>query len=543
MSASSPIGDLIRQQARRRRGDLLIAAGAGAAGAASATLMLGLSGWFLAGAAMAGAAGPAAVAAFNYLLPSAGLRALAITRTVGRYGERLFAHRAAFKALAAVRSALFAGVAATPPPRALQLSSGEASARLVQDVDAVETLFVRRPSKWVAAGAALAATAVIGMTSPPAAGVFLAGLGLQVVVLRRLAEAITAGPATAQLRSSAALKEALGAYAPAFAELRCFGVTDRAIEAVMNRDAALSDAVRRRRDAESLLDLTQTALSAATLLAVATLCAGASLPMLALAVLATLAGVEGAGGFIRAAREGAAASDALRRLDLAASGAAASVFDPPSSGGLRIDGVELAPGRRLAIVGPSGSGKTRLLETLIGLRPPSPGRIRIGGVPLEERPLGWARPLFAYAPQDASLLTGTVAANLRLASPRADDAALWEALTDAQLAARVRRMPQQLDTWIGEGGEVLSGGERRRLAVARALLRPAPWLLLDEPTEGLDGTTERALVDAVEARLQRTGQGLILVSHRPFPLTLAAMRLAPEPAAAGPCMDARPAQA
>ena len=117
-------------------------------------------------------------------------------------------------------------------------------------------------------------------------------------------------------------------------------------------------------------------------------------------------------------------------------------------------------------------------------------------------------------------MTGTVAENLRLAAPQADDAALWDALADAQLDARVRRLPEGLATWIGDGGEVLSGGERRRLSLARAYLRPAPWLLLDEPTEGLDRGTEAELVAALDRRLSRTGQGVVIVSHRPAPLTL-----------------------
>jgi len=102
---------------------------------------------------------------------------------------------------------------------------------------------------------------------------------------------------------------------------------------------------------------------------------------------------------------------------------------------------------------------------------------------------------------------------------------MWDALRDAQLEARVRRMPEGLRTWIGDGGETLSGGERRRLALARAFLRPAPWLMLDEPTEGLDGKTEAAVVAALDRRLARTGQGLLLVSHRAAPLRLCPQRL------------------
>lgn len=117
------------------------------------------------------------------------------------------------------------------------------------------------------------------------------------------------------------------------------------------------------------------------------------------------------------------------------------------------------------------------------------------------------------------MIAGTVRANLALAGARTDDA-LWDALADAALEARVRALPQGLDTWIGENGERLSGGERRRLSLARALLRDAPWLLLDEPTEGLDAATEALVVQRLDARLKRTGQGLVLVSHRSAPRAL-----------------------
>ena len=521
MTAPSPIGDFLARQMRLRRGILAIAALSGAATAGAATLLLGLSGWFLAGAALAGASGPVAVQAFNYLLPSAGLRGLAITRTAGRYGERLFGHRAAFRALAALRPALFAGLAAAPPQVSLSLSSGEASARLVQDVNAIENAFVRRSAPWAATAAAAAAVAVIALASVWAAVAFLAGLGLQIAGGRILADRLSRDPGREQLRASGRLKDGLGAYLLAAPELRCFDLTPRAIGALMAHDGELSRAGLAGRDAEALMALVQASVAAATVVAVATLASTAALPFAALAVLATLAGLEGVTALLRAAQQQGGYDEAVARLDAVL--VAPNPLPPPPLpplASLEFDGRRFEPGTRLGITGPSGCGKTRTLEALVGLRAPPSGRFLVGATPLDSVPLGWARPLFAYAPQDARLVTGTVAENLRLASPRADDAALWDALADAQLDARVRRLPEGLATWVGDGGEVLSGGERRRLSLARAYLRSAPWLLLDEPTEGLDHGTETELVAALDRRLSRTGQGVVIVSHRPTPLTL-----------------------
>ena len=520
MSAPSPIGDFLARQVRLRRGDLLIAALAGAATAAATTLLLGLSGWFLAGAALAGSAGAAAVSGFNYLLPSAALRGLAILRTAGRYGERLFGHRAAFRALAALRPALFAGLAAAAPARSLALSSGEASARLVQDVDVLETVFVRRSAPWTVAAAAGSAAAVIALASPWAALAFLTGLAVLILAGRRLATRLTADAGRDQLRAAGRLKDGLGAYLAAAPELRCFDLTPRAIDALMAHNAELGLASLGRSDGEAQLNLLQAGMSALTVVAVAMLASGADLPLAALAVLSALAGMEGVSGLLRAAQQQGAYREAVARLDAVLVDAGTATAAPATDVAITLDDHRMGAAARLGVTGPSGCGKTRTLEALVGLREAPRGRILIGETPLETASLGWARPLFAYAPQDARLLTGTVGQNLRLAAPDADEASLWEALADAQLDARIRRMPLGLATWIGDGGEVLSGGERRRLSLARAYLRPAPWLLLDEPTEGLDRRTEAELVAALAQRLERTGQGVVIVSHRPAPLSL-----------------------
>lgn len=545
MTASGGLSALLAGEARRRRLDLLAAALSATAATAAATLLLGISGWFLAGAALAGAGAAGAVAAFNYLLPSAAFRALAIARTAGRYGERLFGHQGALRALAAVRPALFAGIAAAPPQQALSLSSGEASARLVQDIDAIETVFVRRSAPWAAAAAAVAGALAIALASPLASVAFLAGLAAQALVGGALARRLTTAAGTEALRAAGRLKDGLNAYAVAAAELRCFDLLEPAVAALLVHDTALGAAAVRRSDAEGMLGVARAGLVAATLLAVTGLCARVPIPLAALALLSALAGMEGVSALLRAAGSRGAATEAVARLESVMAQPGLPAPPPGSPAGLagpeiglpdltaadltvavlEADGVRLDPGARAGLGGPSGSGKTRALEALLGLRAAPPGRFRVGGAALEHGPIGWARPLFAHAPQDARLLTGTIAETLRLGAPGAEEAALWEALADAQLIDRVRRLPGGLNAWIGDGGERLSGGERRRLCLARAYLRPAPWLLLDEPTEGLDPATESAVVAALDRRLARTGQGVLIVSHRPAPIALCGVTL------------------
>jgi ATP-binding cassette subfamily C protein CydC len=178
----------------------------------------------------------------------------------------------------------------------------------------------------------------------------------------------------------------------------------------------------------------------------------------------------------------------------------------------------------------------------VGLRPSTEGRIGVGEVDIVDLHLQALRATFAYAPQEVQLITGSVRDNLLLADGTANDGDLWAVLHDAGLDDRIRANAAGLDHWIGDDGQRLSGGERRRLALARALLRPAPWLLLDEPTEGLDRRTEALVIQRLQRRLSRTGQGLVLVSHRPAALALADYRLQFDKAASSLVLEGGPSR-
>ncbi|MGW0418579.1 thiol reductant ABC exporter subunit CydD [Streptomyces sp. NPDC003015] len=194
---------------------------------------------------------------------------------------------------------------------------------------------------------------------------------------------------------------------------------------------------------------------------------------------------------------------------------------------------EVAPGETVALVGPSGAGKSTLLNVLLGFVRPTEGRVRIGGTDLAEVDLEEWRSRIAWVPQRPQLFAGTIAENVRLARPDADEAAVQRALADAGALGFVEALPLGADTVLGEDGAGLSAGQRQRLALARGFLADRPVLLLDEPTAALDGATEAEVVAAV--RRLAAGRTVLLVVHRPALLGVAdrVVRLA-EPAAPAP---------
>jgi len=527
--ASSPIRRLLRQARRRQQGDLWVAALSAGGAAAAASLLLGLSGWFLTGAAIAGAAGPVAIAAFNYLLPSAAIRFLAISRTGLRYTERLFGHAAALKALAEIRPALFAGIAAAPVARSLRLSSGEATTRLVQDVDALQDVFIRAAAPWTALAAVAAASVLIALASPLALAPFLAAFCAEVALGAWIGRARSRAPGAEALAATGALKDQLHAYAGASAELRCYGLTGAAIDHLMTLDARLGEAKRRCWSASAEMSVLQPAITGLAVMGVLLLCLRAPPALAALAALTAGVALESAGGLLAAMDQSGAVDAASERLDalLAPAATGSEPLSGPAWIDLDLGGARsrLQPGEHWLLAGVSGCGKTSVLESLLCLRDVAPGRIGIGGHDIGGLDPAGPRSLFSHAPQEPRLIAGTVRDNLRLADPDADEAAMWRVLARAQLDRKIADLPEGLDTWVGDGGARLSGGEQRRLSLARALLRPAAWILLDEPTENLDAETEAHLVEGLRAHLEETGQGLILVSHRPAAQALAGHRV------------------
>jgi ATP-binding cassette subfamily C protein CydD len=190
-------------------------------------------------------------------------------------------------------------------------------------------------------------------------------------------------------------------------------------------------------------------------------------------------------------------------------------FAYPSRPALVLDhfDLDLIPGETVALVGPSGAGKSTVATLLLGFAAPTAGRITVGGLDLSDCKLDVWRRMIAWVPQRPTVFRGTLDANIRLGAPSATDQSVCEAAMLAGADRFIRALPRGYETVVGDGGRPLSTGERRRVALARAFLRNAPLVILDEPTADLDRTSGEVVAEAVE-RL-RVGRTVLIIAHRP----------------------------
>ena len=392
------------------------------------------------------------------------------------------------------------------------------------DVNEVEQRFVRGSAIWSAWAGVATGGALLCLAGAPVLAAVMAVAATGLIAAWLLAAAMAAR-GRAVPRANGLLRQEFAVFAGATSELRAYGLEHWAAGRICARARTMVLAQQQVTAGGGWFELllaTSAGLAAAVALLIGR---GASLPIAALSAFAAMMMVDGAGSYVRGLQRRGHLQEAEARLNAMLLQAVPSTVSGRPVGaapGIALPNLAMRfpAGSIVGIRGASGCGKTIFIEQLARLRAVDRDRIRLDGIEINDVDPEAARSCFSLAPQDAALLSGSLRDNLLLASPSATGTDLWDALHDAALDGRVRRLRDGLDSDLGENGACLSGGERRRLALARAYLRPAPWLLLDEPTEGLDRETETIVIDRLKARLARSGQGAILVSHRQAPLAL-----------------------
>ncbi|MDM3521954.1 cysteine/glutathione ABC transporter ATP-binding protein/permease CydC [Citrobacter sp. Ca225] len=498
--------------------------------------LLTLSGWFLSASAVAGFAG---IYSFNYMLPAAGVRGAAITRTAGRYFERLVSHDATFRVLQHLRIHTFSKLLPLSPAGLARYRQGELLNRIVADVDTLDHLYLRVISPLVGAFVVIMVVtiglSVLDVTlACTLGGVMLLTLFIMPPVFYRAGK--TTGQNLTHLRGQ--YRQQLTSWLQGQAELTIFGASDRYRAQMEATELQWHEAQRRQSELTALSQALMLLIGAIAILLMLWMAAGgvgdnaqpgaliALFVFCALAAFEALAPVTGAFQHL-----GQVIASAMRITELTeqkpevtfptdVSDVPVQVtltlrdvsFSYPEQAQKALDSLSLQvnPGEHIAILGRTGCGKSTLLQLLTRAWDPQQGEILLNGCSIATLNEATLRKTISVVPQRVHLFSATLRDNLLLAAPDASD----DQLTDTLRRVGLEKLLDDagLNSWLGEGGRQLSGGELRRLAIARALLHDAPLMLLDEPTEGLDATTESQMLELL-AEVMRD-KTLLMVTHR-----------------------------
>ena len=496
--------------------------------------LLTLSGWFLSASAVVGVAG---IYSFNYMLPAAGVRGAAIIRTAGRYFERLVSHDATFRVLQHLRVFTFSKLLPLSPAGLARFRQGELLNRVVADVDTLDHLYLRVISPLIGALVVIvvvtAGLSILDVTlALTLGGIMLVTLLVLPPLFYRAGK--PAGESITQMRGQ--YRQQLTAWLQGQAELMLFSASDRYRKQLEKTEQRWQDAQRRQAELTALSQALMLLIGGVAVVAMLWLTSagvgGNSQPgaLIALFVFCALAAFEapvtGAfqhlGQVIASARRitqitaqqpevtfTAGNGQAFGQVSLTLNQVTFSYPQQPSPA-LENISLQVGAGEHIAILGRTGCGKSTLLQLLTRAWDPADGEILLNDQPLTRLNEATLRQAMSVVPQRVHLFSATLRDNLLLAAPGASDIQLMKALERVGLEKLLE--DSGLNAWLGEGGRQLSGGELRRLAIARALLHDAPLMLLDEPTEGLDATTESQILDLLaEVMREKT---VLMVTHR-----------------------------
>ncbi|WP_244522347.1 thiol reductant ABC exporter subunit CydC [Geodermatophilus africanus] len=512
---------------------LLRAVAAGTASAGAGVALTAVSGWLIVRAAEM-------PPVLTLLVAIVGVRAFGLGRAGLRWVERMTAHDAALRLAADLRVRVWRALAAQGI--AADRAPGSALARVVGDVGLVQDLSVRVVPPALVAGTVTAATVgALALVSPAAAGAAAAVLLVTVALVLLAHRRVDAGAARAEAALRvAALRETTTVLEGA-ADLRAHGLAGRTAAdlAALAADRSAADRTRARAGALGTGVVVLGTALAAVAAAAAGAAAGVTGPTIAAVALAPLALAEPLAGLGTALQRRGTLADARDRLDAVLTAPVpADPADPlPVPAPVRVlstDGLVAgwpggpdvlralttqadADGGWLVVRGPSGAGKSTFLAVLLAALRPRAGTYALGGVDAARLTGDGVRSRIAWLPQDAHVFASSIRANLALAAPRGElvgpdgEARMRAALDATGLGGLLAALPAGLDAPVGAGGTALSGGERRRLAAARALLADRDVVLLDEPTAHLDPPTAAALLRDLRAAL--AGRVVVCVTH------------------------------
>ncbi|UXZ55742.1 thiol reductant ABC exporter subunit CydC [Halomonas sp. 7T] len=494
--------------------------------------LLGLSGWFIACCALAGIALAAGLpSSLDIYVPGGGIRFFALLRTVARYVERLYNHNTVLTLLADLRFRVFGYLTHLDDASLRRRRASDWLSRLTADIDTLDNFYLRLLiPPLVALLCLLAVSAFIAIWLPGVALVVAVSLGLLWLIITLGYAWFGFSNSYQQVSDQRELRHLVLDQVQASAELMSYG-TSAWHQQKISRHEAYAAANHRRLALKSALGNALVSLVTGMLLLAVLWLASIALvegrvngPIMVMVVLIIL-GINEAFNLLPAAFIKLGASyAAVQRLNMLSANTVSpsSVVFPtehqahslcvkdvsycyPSmlEPALREVSLELPTAKRAVITGISGAGKSTLAQLLMGRVSPSTGNVSFAGVAPSELTEDSRAARFAMLSQQVDLFDGSLADNLRIANPNASDEQLWNALDQVALSDWAQRQPRRLATPVGEKGQQLSGGQARRVALARLFLRSPSVVLLDEPFAGVDAETARHIAGALDQWLRQ----------------------------------------
>lgn len=499
--------------------------------------LLTLSGWFLAGTSLAGFAG---IYSFNYMLPAAGVRGAAIFRTAGRYFERLVSHDATFRVLSHLRVFTFKKILPLSPGGIARFRQGELLNRLVADVETLDHLYIRVISPIIAAFVVIMTIMFgLGLIDARLANT-LGGIMLTLLIVLPFIFYYAGKPIGRDLTDlRGQYRTVLTSMLQGQAELTVFGALPRFRQNLAQLEAKW---LRRQAQQANLTGLSQALMilaSGLTATLILWLAAGGIdnnfMPeaLIALFTFCALAAFESLAPVTVAFQHLGQVMTSATRIshlieqkpdvtfpekggetdDRATLKMHNICFTYPTQPMQVINHVDLTieAGQHIALLGKTGCGKSTLLQLINRAFDPTHGTISLNNLPIAEYDEATLRSMMSVVPQRVHVFSHTLRENLLMAKEQATDEELKDVLQQVGLGQLLEN-DEGLNAWMGDGGRQLSGGEQRRLGLARALLHNAPLVLLDEPTEGLDADTEQQILALLHQHCQ--GKAVLMITHR-----------------------------
>lgn len=500
--------------------------------------LLSVAGWLICGAAIAGVVGTAAM--FNYMLPATAVRFFSLLRITSRYADRVLTHEATFRMLRDIRVWFYQVLEPLAPAYLIKYRNAELLNRMTKDIDALDKVYLRLLIPFFSSVLLVLLVGIFICFFSLRLSLYISLFLLTgIILIPWLAFLLGNSPGRLALQKIAAVRTKFIEFSNHLMDLILYGKVSEQVKQLMVEQDALIQQQKTQASIRGLINALISTLTSVSLLVVIVVClplvinqqlTGANLGLLSLMIFAVFEAINLLPQACQYIGETAMAADRVCEMTNMTPQVQFPVLaNAPTHFDLKFNGIhfqynkdsqlifknyylDIPYGNHLAIVGTTGAGKSTLAYLAVRCFDPTAGEILLGDRSLKSYTESQLRDAICYISQNSHIFHNSIRENLLLAKPNATDEELFAALASVDLKQAILQLPAQLSTLMGEFGQQFSGGQVRRLALARAILKSAPITILDEPLEGVDDATAVIIFQNLQKHF--LGKTLIVITHQ-----------------------------